>query len=318
MAEENRKYKDSLFCDLFYSDRDAKANLLSLYNALHGTDYTDEAMIELVRLEDVFFKNIKNDIAFLVNNRRIVLGEHQSTVNENMPLRCLMYVAREYEKLIPVRDRYRTMRIEVPRPEFYTFYNGSADYPMETKLHLSCAYPPSDEKPMLELTVKIININSNKNNPLLTDCRVMREYSRFVEATRKYKGDKNALEEAIRECIANGILTDYLTRKGSEVVNMLMEEYDYDTDIAVQREEAAAEGERRGMKIGEKRGIKIGEERGMDAINQLNSTLIADNRLEDLERSTEDSLYQEQLLKEYHIGKYSENCDQSDSKQANS
>ena len=35
---------------------------------------------------------------------------------------------------------------------------------------------------------------------------------------------------------------DYLMRKGSEVVNMLLDEYDYETDIEVQREEAREEG----------------------------------------------------------------------------
>lgn len=39
-----------------------------------------------------------------------------------------------------------------------------------------------------------------------------------------------------------GILADYLKRKGSEVVNMLTAEYDYETDIEVQRGEAYDEG----------------------------------------------------------------------------
>lgn len=129
MARANRKYKDSVFCDLFYADRSAKANLLSLYNAPHGTHYTDENIIGLARLENVLFQGMENDIAFLAGKSRIVLGEHQSTVNGNMPLRSLLYIAREYERIIPVKECYRGRRIEAPRPEFYTFYNGSEDYP---------------------------------------------------------------------------------------------------------------------------------------------------------------------------------------------
>lgn len=41
---------------------------------------------------------------------------------------------------------------------------------------------------------------------------------------------------------AAGILADYLKKKGSEVINMLVAEYDYDMDIEVQREEAYMEG----------------------------------------------------------------------------
>ncbi|MDD7218761.1 MAG: hypothetical protein PUI16_02035 [Clostridia bacterium] len=74
MAKENKNYKDSVFTDLFYSDRDAKVNLLSLYNALYGTSYTDSNLIRKVRLEDVIFKNFKNDIAFTVNQTEYFKG----------------------------------------------------------------------------------------------------------------------------------------------------------------------------------------------------------------------------------------------------
>ena len=47
-----------------------------------------------------------------------------------------------------------------------------------------------------------------------------------------------------------GILADCLMRKGSEVVNMLLDEYDYETDIEVQREEAREQGREEGRKQG--------------------------------------------------------------------
>lgn len=54
--------------------------------------------------------------------------------------------------------------------------------------------------------------------------------------------DVKPYKHAIEECIEKGILADYLKRKGSEVVNMLTAEYDYETDIEVQRGEAYDEG----------------------------------------------------------------------------
>ncbi len=39
MSFKNRKYKDSVFTDLFGSDRDGKKNFLSLYNALSGSSF---------------------------------------------------------------------------------------------------------------------------------------------------------------------------------------------------------------------------------------------------------------------------------------
>lgn len=57
MEKENREHKDSVFVDLFYQDETAKKNLLSLYNALHGTKYEDESMIRKVKIEDVLYMN---------------------------------------------------------------------------------------------------------------------------------------------------------------------------------------------------------------------------------------------------------------------
>lgn len=54
-----------------------------------------------------------------------------------MPLRNLLYIAREYEKIIPVKERYKTTLIKIPTPQFIVFYNGQEDYPEEQILKLS-------------------------------------------------------------------------------------------------------------------------------------------------------------------------------------
>ena len=92
------------------------------------------------------------------------------------------------------------------------------------------------------MKVKVININPDKKHELLDKCHTLREYSQFVEITRKYKKEKESLKKAIQECIEKGILSDYLKRRGSEVVNMLLAEYNYETDIQVKQEEAWKEG----------------------------------------------------------------------------
>lgn len=56
-----------------------------------------------------------------------------------------------------------------------------------------------------------------------------------------------------------GILTDYLKKKGSEVVNMLIAEYDYDLDVEVQREEAYAAGRQETLKELVKRKLEKGK-----------------------------------------------------------
>ena len=53
-----------------------------------------------------------------------MLFEHQSTVNENMPLRCLLYAAKLLQKLIDQRALYKEELLTIPEPRFYVFYKG--------------------------------------------------------------------------------------------------------------------------------------------------------------------------------------------------
>ena len=239
MSTANRKYKDSVFVDLFSEDEKAKENFLSLYNALHGTTLKDTEQLKAVRLDQVLYMTFYNDVSYLVDNKIIVLAEHQSTINPNMPLRCLEYVSRLYETLFASKEKYSRKLLKIPTPEFYVFYNGAETYPCDKTLQLSDAFIEQNEYFHLELTVKVININQHNQHPILEHCQTMYEYSLFVDTVRKWKevDPISGFQKAIEECIANNILKDYLKRKTKEVLNMLLAEYDYETDIAVQRAE---------------------------------------------------------------------------------
>ena len=70
----NRKYKDRLFQRGFEDKKD----LLELYNAINGTDYSNPDELEITTLEDVIFMSMKNDKSFIyainidTNNERII------------------------------------------------------------------------------------------------------------------------------------------------------------------------------------------------------------------------------------------------------
>ena len=87
MAKDNRTHKDSVFTDLFYSDRDAKKNLLQLYNALYDEQEDSENLIQLIRLDGTLFMDYKNDAAFTIGNRRIIL------FNINLPFQRIYHCA---------------------------------------------------------------------------------------------------------------------------------------------------------------------------------------------------------------------------------
>ena len=268
----NRNYKDSVFVDLFAHDITAKENFISLYNALHGTNLDAKTTgVQPVMLEQVLYMKYYNDIAMLIDGKIVILIEHQSTINQNMPFRFLEYIARIYEKITTKDEKFGRKLVKLPIPEFYVFYNGKDDYPTESVMKLSDAFMQlGDDSELknqlentnypLEISVKVININVDKENPILKRCEALKEYSEFIEQVR-YNIENDVHEPfttAIKEAIKKGFLSDYLNRKSTEVQNMLLAEYDYDTDIAVQRKEAFEDG----IAIGEKRGISIGLSQG--------------------------------------------------------
>ena len=65
---------------------------------------------------------------------------------------------------------------------------------------------------------------------------------------------------AIQEAVRRNILRNYLERRGGETLSILMAEYDYATDIAVQKEEAYEDG----LFAGREEGISIGLEQGLE------------------------------------------------------
>lgn len=138
--------------------------------------------------------------------------------------------------------KYRTKQVKIPTPEFYTFYNGEKDCPLEQELCLSDAFLVPPGKATLELKVTVININSGKGHELLEKCRVLKEYSLFIGEVRRHWKEDGNLKIAINSCVQKGILADYLKRKGSEVWNMLTAEYSYEKDIQVKQWEAKEEG----------------------------------------------------------------------------
>lgn len=279
----NRKVKDSVFVDLFSKDKYAKQNFLELYNCLSGKNLKlEDTKIECVNLENVLYMTFYNDVSMLIDGKIVVLCEHQSTVNENMPLRFLIYLARIYEKIISREDKFAWKQIRLAKPEFYVFYNGNVEsYPEVSEMKLSDAYykefSSDREESQLELKVKVYNLNKCDRIPEISSCKPMSDYSKFiqcVERERKCGGDY--LKRAIMWSEKNQILTEYLNRKSSEVFNMLLSEYDYKLDMNMRfkegysdgystgRDDGILQGRTEGIQAGLQQGIEKGMQQGIE------------------------------------------------------
>ena len=107
----NRCFKDRIF-RLVFSE---KENLLSLYNAVSGTGYSDPDELIIYTLEDAVYLGIKNDLGFLLHTQ-LSLYEHQSTICYNMPLRGLQYFAGMYRSYVKLNGYDPTRKSVIPLP----------------------------------------------------------------------------------------------------------------------------------------------------------------------------------------------------------
>ena len=87
--------------------------------------------------------------------------------------------------------------------------------------------------PSLELKVITLNINEGHNQKLMEQCQILKEYAQYVEKVRRHTKEmelSEAVEQAIKECLQEGILVDFLRRNKSEVIAMSIFEYDKDKE----------------------------------------------------------------------------------------
>ncbi|GBU24647.1 hypothetical protein R83H12_01281 [Fibrobacteria bacterium R8-3-H12] len=241
-VKTNRKFKDSVFTLLFGE----KNNLLELYNAIENTSYGSDTDIQITTLEDALFMEQINDISFVIEGKLVVLIEHQSTINPNMPIRMLLYIARTYEKIVDKDGLYSTKKMSIPKPEFIVLYNGVEECPDKQVLKLSDMFtePLGEGLANLELEVNVYNINNGRNEEFAKRSEKLRGYEFFVSLVREYLKvmDRSpAIRRAVLDCISQGVLKEFFEEHGSEVHNMLLSEWNLDDAIAVARKESRDE-----------------------------------------------------------------------------
>ena len=198
--------------------------------------------------------------------------EHQSTINENMPVRFLAYILSIYFNILGKRI-YQESLVKLPRPEFIVLYNGKAPFPKEKFIRLPDAFEEIDEEEktensqllFLDALVKVYNINKGVNPELERKSKILKSYVTFIAKVREYE-KKKPLEEAIKSaveyCIKEDILADFFKKNAQEVVKMLTIEYSLKDAIEVAREEGIEKGMERGLEKGIEKGLEKGMQKG--------------------------------------------------------
>lgn len=255
--------------------------------------------LEITTLENAVYTNYKNDVSF-VFGFELMLYEHQSTVNPNMPQRNLIYVTNILQGLTTEENLYGSELIRLPSPKFVVFYNGTDFQPTQQVLLLSDAFWQKQEQPELELSVTVYNINWGYNQELMDACRLLAEYAQYVNQVRKFAEKMpfaEAVEHAVDYCIGHDILADFLTKNRAEAIAVSIFEYDEEKHLNKEREAAYRKGKYEGHEAGRKEGREEGELRLLELMQILTNA----GRSEDIMRITTDAEYREQLYRENRL-----------------
>ncbi len=212
-----RKHKDSMFRVLFNN----KKNIIELYNVITGAQYDIDTEVKFETIEEVIFEKLKNDIAFTIDDKFVVLVEHQSTVNENMAIRDLIY--------------YTDTLRKIEKKELY----------LKKKNNFK-----QNQKNALNLTVEVYNINKGKNKKILDKCKTLSDYSFYIDAIRNLEKEGLLSDKAIKQlnddCIKEGILPEFLLKHGTEAYDMIYEALTDEDIKAIYTENGRIEGREEG------------------------------------------------------------------------
>ena len=258
-----RNHKDSTFCLLFSEPSRA----IELYNAVTGENLPPDTELTYTTLANALYIDRNNDLGFVIQKRHLVMSECQSTINWNIPMRCLGYVSRSLENLAGKEGLYGSKLVKFPAPEFYLFYVGNETWNTKTlKLSDSFQAPPKENS--LELVVKFVNLNYNTDNEILQRSPSLLGYSKLLyyikTAAKDNGGDlKSAIDTSVKQCMEEGLIEDFLRKHSREVTGMLFNEITVEEFAEIRSREAYEDGEKSGFTKGEKSGFTKGETAGL-------------------------------------------------------
>ena len=178
-----------------------------------------------------------------------------------------------------------------PAPRFVVFYNGTEKQPEVRTLRLSDAYESPMSEPELELVVTVYNINPGNNEKLLADCPLLGEYMQYVERVRLYAENMKlfeAVERAVKECIEEGILKNFLTKYRSEAIAVCIFEFDEEKFKKAERE------------FGREEGIEQGKEQGKNSLRLLIQRMTEAGDT-DLLANLADEAFMKQMYEKYRL-----------------
>lgn len=242
----NREYKSDIFSMLMEDPK----NALSLYNAVNGSDYTDPDEVEMCIMDRSILLRAENDSSYILD-MHLNVYKHQFTMCTNIPIRSFVYITVLLGDILKNIDISSNSFDKTLIPKLVVFYNGEENQPetYDMKLSEKNLIPVIDPNiEQLGLICRVYNLSKGRNKELLGRCQFIMEYITFVDYVREYQSQFNhrylrhAIELAMDRCIKEDILRKFLIDHRTEVVEVIISDYEFDRQLTLEREGSRAEG----------------------------------------------------------------------------
>ena len=193
-----------------------------------------------------------------------------------------MYLAETFRDYIIETEQsyYSKTKVHLPKPELYVVYTGE-DKHKEQRLSLAEEFWGGDNS-SVDIKAKIIYGDEPDT--------ILSEYVAFTRTYKKYKAllgqTREAVEATIDDCIENNILSDYLTERRKEVMDIMTALFD--DNVIQEMYEKSIRRESR----------EEGRTEGRDDVIRMYEYLSEQNRDEDLKRAFEDPAFRDEVFRE--------------------
>ena len=178
----------------------------------------------------------------MAGDKLMILTESQSTWTMNIIIRGLMYMVQTWHDYFnrTKQNLYKSRKVKLPRPEICVIYTGERKT-RPSEISLSEEFFDGEEC-CIEVKVKMIYDGEEGDiiNQYVVFTKVCNEQIKLHGRTRE------AIKEAIRICKERNVLKEYLSKKESEVIDIMMALYDEEeimkSYVESERYEAHQEG----------------------------------------------------------------------------
>ena len=230
-----------------------KKNLLSLYNALNDSHYTNVKKLAIEILTDNIYLKYENDHPYLVFSD-LSLIEENGFVCPNLSIISFCDVGEHDAEY--VNNDLDDFQI----PKSYAFYNSVKE--MEEKSSQKISYYCEETgETVFEWVTTIYDLSKGKNKEFVDKCKPLKEYIFFVTKLREYKenelSDAEAIDKVIDLCLKNNMLMDFLEENEDKVRKTCLaelERHKYENEL---KNDAREEGIKEMILSMYKNGIEI-------------------------------------------------------------